>query len=149
MIGVAVVWHPRNSASYRDGLPHQQVVVQQTEERFHGGGAGPAHRAEHAVLVQCAANVVDRTGRIQPAVTWNVRYVHMADTLDRIDAHHGPDAKAVAWAHNTHLGDARGAEMTAVQMSKTGQLSRERHGRDQVVLVGLGWDLTGVPPVCW
>src|SRR5687768_1717316 len=42
--------------------------------------------------------------------TWNLRDSHMADTLDALVQHfedrHRP-AKAIVWAHNSHLGDAR------------------------------------------
>jgi erythromycin esterase len=68
--------------------------------------------------------------------SWNVRDVHMADTLDRILAHHGADAKGVVWAHNTHVGDARATDMVAAGMTNLGQLARERHTDDDVVLVG-------------
>src|SRR6059058_5302112 len=70
--------------------------------------------------------------------SWNVRDCHMADTLDRLMAFHGPDAKAIVWEHNTHVGDARATNMAAAGMVNVGQLVRERHGADGVVLVGLG-----------
>ncbi|MFD0686133.1 erythromycin esterase family protein [Actinomadura fibrosa] len=66
--------------------------------------------------------------------SWNVRDVHMADTLDRLMGFHG--GKAVVWAHNTHVGDARATSMAAAGMVNLGQLARERHGAGQVVLVG-------------
>src|SRR5207248_585611 len=68
--------------------------------------------------------------------SWNVRDCHMADTLDRLMVHHGPGAKAVVWEHNTHVGDARATDMAAAGMVNVGQLVRERHGGDGVVLVG-------------
>ncbi|MFC5753093.1 erythromycin esterase family protein [Actinomadura rugatobispora] len=68
--------------------------------------------------------------------SWNVRDAHMADTLDRLLDHHGPGARAVVWAHNSHIGDARATPMAAAGMVNLGQLARERHGRDQVVAVG-------------
>ncbi|MEU5868134.1 erythromycin esterase family protein [Nonomuraea sp. NPDC047529] len=67
--------------------------------------------------------------------SWNIRDVHMADTLDRLTAFH--EAKGVVWAHNTHVGDARATDMAAAGMTNLGQLARERHGED-VVLVGFG-----------
>ena len=72
------------------------------------------------------------------AGSWNVRDVHMADTLDRLMAFHGPGAKAVVWEHNTHVGDARATDMARSGMVNVGQLVRERHGEDDVVLVGAG-----------
>ncbi|REE99420.1 erythromycin esterase family protein [Thermomonospora umbrina] len=70
------------------------------------------------------------------AESWNVRDVHMADTLDRLLDHHGEGSRGVVWAHNTHVGDARATDMRAVEMINLGQLARERHGRDRVVVVG-------------
>ncbi|SEG96880.1 Erythromycin esterase homolog [Nonomuraea solani] len=67
--------------------------------------------------------------------SWNVRDVHMADTLDRLSGEDG--RKGVVWAHNTHVGDARATDMTAAGMTNLGQIARERHG-DAAVLVGFG-----------
>ncbi|GAA4934381.1 erythromycin esterase family protein [Streptomyces coeruleoprunus] len=70
--------------------------------------------------------------------SWNIRDHHMADTLDRLMEYHGPHAKAVVWEHNTHIGDARATDMAGAGMVNVGQLVRERHGDDGVVLVGFG-----------
>jgi erythromycin esterase-like protein len=76
------------------------------------------------------------------AESWNVRDVHMVDTLDRLLDHAG--GKAVVWEHNTHIGDARATDMADAGMVNVGQLLRERHGRDDVVLVGFGGYRGGV-----
>ncbi len=80
------------------------------------------------------------------AESWNVRDVHMVDTLDRLLARTDDPAgtKAVLWEHNTHIGDARATDMAGAGMVTVGQLLRERHGRDDVVLVGLGSHRGGV-----
>ncbi|WP_229071059.1 erythromycin esterase family protein [Actinoplanes sp. DH11] len=70
--------------------------------------------------------------------SWNVRDRHMDDTLDRLLRHYGPGAKAVVWAHNTHVGDARATDMGDAGMVNIGRLARERYGADRVVLVGYG-----------
>ena len=70
--------------------------------------------------------------------SWNIRDHHMADTLDRLMEYHGPDAKAVVWAHNTHVGDARATDMADIGEVNIGQLVRERHMGKGVVLVGFG-----------
>lgn len=70
--------------------------------------------------------------------SWNVRDRHMDATLDRLLNHYGPGSKAVVWAHNTHVGDARATDMAAAGEVNIGQLARERYGTDQVVLVGFG-----------
>ncbi|MGY1915949.1 erythromycin esterase family protein [Blastococcus sp. SYSU DS0973] len=76
------------------------------------------------------------------AESWNVRDEHMVDTLDRLLDHAGP--KAVVWAHNTHIGDARATDMAGAGMTNVGQLLRERHGTEDVVLVGFGGYRGGV-----
>ena len=70
--------------------------------------------------------------------SWNLRDRHMMDTLERLVRHHGPDAKAIVWAHNTHVGDARFTDMAQAGMWNIGQLARETFGEDDVVLVGFG-----------
>ncbi|WP_207957543.1 erythromycin esterase family protein [Streptomyces sp. YIM 98790] len=70
--------------------------------------------------------------------SWNIRDHHMADTLDRLTEHFGPRSKPVIWEHNTHIGDARATDMAAAGMVNVGQLLRERHADEGVVLVGLG-----------
>ncbi|SCL32640.1 Erythromycin esterase homolog [Micromonospora rhizosphaerae] len=70
--------------------------------------------------------------------SWNVRDRHMDETLDRLLDHYGPGSRAVVWAHNTHVGDARATDMADAGEINIGQLARERYGADQVVLVGFG-----------
>jgi erythromycin esterase len=71
--------------------------------------------------------------------SWNVRDMHMADTLDRLLEHRGDGrAKAIVWAHNTHVGDARATDMAGAGLTNIGRIARERYGVDDVVLVGLG-----------
>ena len=69
--------------------------------------------------------------------SWNVRDHHMADTMQRIADHLGPSSKGLVWEHNTHVGDARATDMSRDGMVNVGQLVRERHLLDGVVLVGL------------
>jgi erythromycin esterase-like protein len=70
--------------------------------------------------------------------TWNLRDRHMADALDDLMAHfreQGDRPKAIIWAHNSHLGDARATDMSQRGELNVGQLMRERHG-EEVVSVG-------------
>ena len=72
------------------------------------------------------------------AESWNLRDRHMFGTLGHILAANGSAAKAVVWAHNSHIGDARHTEMGQVRDElNIGQLCRERFG-DEVALIGFG-----------
>jgi erythromycin esterase-like protein len=65
------------------------------------------------------------------AESWNVRDRHMMTTLDALLAHVGRShrpARAVVWAHNSHLGDARATSMAGIGELNLGQLVRERFG---------------------
>src|SRR5439155_27184751 len=59
------------------------------------------------------------------AESWNLRDTHMMETLDAL-CHHlrqqGQDARAVVWAHNSHLGDARATQMGSAGEINLGQL---------------------------
>lgn len=70
--------------------------------------------------------------------TWNLRDRHMVETLERLMEFHGPDARAIVWEHNTHVGDARYTDMADRGEVNVGQLVRERRGDEGVVLVGFG-----------
>jgi erythromycin esterase len=94
--------------------------------------------AEQNALVARNAELYYRTMVRGGPASWNVRDHHMVDTLDRLMAHHGPRAKAIVWEHNTHIGDARFTNMASAGMVNVGQLVREEHGREGVVLVGFG-----------
>jgi len=73
------------------------------------------------------------------ARSWNLRDEHMFDTLQAVMQHRGPGAKAVVWAHNSHLGDASWTEMSSRGEHNVGQLVRARFGEDSY-LVGFGTD---------
>jgi erythromycin esterase-like protein len=65
------------------------------------------------------------------AASWNVRDRHMMNTLESLLEHaRRPDrpARAVVWAHNSHLGDARATSMAVIGELNLGQLVRERFG---------------------
>jgi erythromycin esterase-like protein len=71
-------------------------------------------------------------------LSWNLRDTHMMETLEALLAHvrHTTgQARAVIWAHNSHLGDARATYMGDAGQLNLGQLVREKHGR-QARLIG-------------
>jgi erythromycin esterase-like protein len=132
-----------NTALVPDGCT-EEILALLTRLRRPAGEAGPRDPAAEFDARQ-NAEVAANAERYYRAMigggpeSWNVRDVHMADTLDRLLAFHESErgeGKAVVWAHNTHVGDARATSMAGAGMVNLGQLARERHGRDAVVLVG-------------
>ena len=71
--------------------------------------------------------------------SWNLRDRHMFETLEALLAYHGPASKAMVWAHNSHLGDARATEMGLRGQLNVGQLCREKFG-DSAFGIGFGTD---------
>ena len=69
--------------------------------------------------------------------SWNLRDTHMMETLDallRWARQRSGDAKAVVWAHNSHLGDARATQMGDWGELNLGQLVRQKYGRDAYLI---------------
>jgi erythromycin esterase-like protein len=63
--------------------------------------------------------------------SWNLRDTHMMETLEALIAWMGRTAgqgRAVVWAHNSHLGDARATQMGTWGELNLGQLVRQRYG---------------------
>ena len=88
--------------------------------------------------VVAAAEKYYRAVYLGSADSWNLRDTHMADTLDRLLRAHGRPRKVVAWAHNSHVGDARATDMAQRRGElNLGQLCRERHGL-RCVSIGMG-----------
>ena len=82
--------------------------------------------------------------------SWNIRDRHMMETLDRLIRFHGQATKAIVWAHNTHIGDARATNMHAMRMINIGQLARVKYGNDNVYLAGFsGYQGTVVAGEAW
>ncbi len=63
---------------------------------------------------------------------WNLRDTHMEETLQALLEHlkqqNNQPPKVVIWAHNSHIGDARGTEMGWQGEINIGQLVRQRYG---------------------
>ncbi|MFT3776008.1 MAG: erythromycin esterase family protein [Minicystis sp.] len=114
------------------------VQVRRAAPEHRGDGDDWHLAAEMNALVVKDAETYYRTMVRSNAESWNVRDRHMAETLDRLMAHHGPQARGIVWAHNTHVGDARFTDMAEQGEVNIGQLARERYGEQNVLLVGFG-----------
>jgi protein-L-isoaspartate(D-aspartate) O-methyltransferase len=72
------------------------------------------------------------------AESWNLRDTHMFETLCQMLDARGEQSRAVVWAHNSHIGDARSTDMGMTRGElNLGQLCRQRFG-DEAVLIGFG-----------
>lgn len=122
----------------------EEAVVAQCrdllERQIHHPGDGTADlfdASQNARLVAAA----ERYYRVMyhgGAEAWNLRDRHMFETLNQLLEAGGQDAKAVVWAHNSHIGDARHTDMgTSHGEINLGQLCREGFGR-QAALIGFG-----------
>jgi erythromycin esterase-like protein len=69
--------------------------------------------------------------------SWNLRDAHMAETLETLLAFlnsQNVNSKIVVWEHNSHLGDARATRLGEEGEWNVGQLVRERHNQDAVLI---------------
>ena len=101
------------------------------------GGQAFLDAAQNARLVASAERYY-RVMYYGGAESWNLRDTHMFETLQHVLEARGTGSKAVVWAHNSHIGDARFTEMGIVREElNIGQLCRQRFG-DAAALIGFG-----------
>ena len=106
-------------------------------ENEHGDGERLFDTQQNARVVMNAEKYY-RTMLQGGADSWNVRDHHMQDTLEQLLEHHGPQSKAIVWAHNTHIGDYRATDMLSEGYVNLGGLARQRFGSKNVSLIGFG-----------
>ncbi|HET6389187.1 protein-L-isoaspartate(D-aspartate) O-methyltransferase [Hyphomicrobium sp.] len=103
-------------------LQKQQAYAMDDGERFFDA-------AQNARLISNAERYY-RTMYYGSRASWNLRDSHMFETLNQLLEHHGASSKAVIWAHNSHIGDALGTEMSRRGEHNIGQLCRRNFGTD-------------------
>ncbi len=119
-------------AALRDLLARRLEYASHDDEEFFDA-------AQNARLA-AAAERYYRAMYYASAESWNLRDRHMFDTLQHLLAHRGEGAKAVVWAHNSHVGDARFTDMGRVKGElNLGELCRVRFG-EEAALIGFGTD---------
>jgi len=112
--------------------------LRRNEPRYAADGREEYFATEQNALVVKDAEAYYRAMVRGGPESWNIRDRHMTETLERLIRQYGPGARAIVWEHNTHIGDARFTDMADDGMVNVGQLVRERHADDGVVLVGFG-----------
>ena len=73
------------------------------------------------------------------AESWNLRDRHMFGTLQALLAHRGDRAKAVVWAHNSHIGNASATAMGWRGEFNLGELCKLAHA-EEAISIGFGTD---------
>jgi len=131
------VLHGRYDACEEKVVAQLRDVLNRSLPQSDGDPDARLDAAQNARLVASA----ERYYRVMyhgGAESWNLRDTHMFETLEHLLDAHGPEAKAVVWAHNSHIGDARATDMGRTRGEiNIGQLCRERWG-DEAALIGFG-----------
>ncbi|AGU52979.1 putative protein-L-isoaspartate O-methyltransferase [Variovorax paradoxus B4] len=112
-----------------DLLLSEQRYAAQDGERF-------LDAVQNARLVANAERYY-RTMYYGSRASWNLRDSHMFETLQDLLDFHGPQSKAIVWAHNSHVGDSRATEMSRRGEHNIGQLCRVAFGPG-AYLIGFG-----------
>ena len=71
--------------------------------------------------------------------SWYLRDSHMFGTLQNLLHFHGPESKAIIWAHNSHVGDSAATEMSVRGEYNIGHLCRQEFG-SAAYCIGFGTD---------
>ncbi|MDB5557355.1 MAG: carboxylic ester hydrolase [Enterovirga sp.] len=131
---------------YGDKKPCEQALLDQLNELLDkrldyaaGGGDEAFFDAVQNARIARSAEHYYRIMYQGSTESWNLRDRHMFETLQRLLEAGGPDAKAVVWAHNSHIGNAAATAMGWQGEFNIGELCRTAY-RDQAVLIGFGTD---------
>jgi len=134
------------AAGFGTGFSCEEAVVAQLTDLLrhrvdtHDDGDPDAlfHAQQNARLVRNAEQYYRAMFRGR-ASSWNLRDLHMADTLQALSAHlqerGGAPPRMAVWAHNSHLGDASATGMAEQGEWNVGELMRQRWG-DEVFTLG-------------
>lgn len=134
--------YARSLIKYPEGCENE--AVQNLQKILELNVTNPNEDAEDFFSSQQNAHIVVNAEAYYRAMgkadasSWNVRDGHMIETLDRLLERNGESAKAIVWAHNTHIGDYRATDMNAAGYVNIGGLARRIYGDHNVALVGFG-----------
>lgn len=123
----------------------EEAVVKQLHDllehrlSYLGGDGEAFFEAEQNARIVRAAEQYYRVMYRSSVDSWNLRDRHMFDTLKRVLEHRGDGAKAMVWAHNSHIGDASATAMGWSREFNIGELCRTHFGRD-AALIGFSTD---------
>jgi erythromycin esterase-like protein len=145
--GRAVVQYGQDSCEDAVVAQLRDLLARRLHDVRHNGshnGSGASNGAAWFDAVQNARIVraAEQYYRVMyrgTAESWNLRDRHMFGTIQALLAHRGDAAKAVIWAHNSHIGNAAATEMGWAGQFNIGELCHMAHG-DEAVLIGLGTD---------
>lgn len=127
---------PKHESCERDVVSMLNTLMQKRLEYSEHDGRKFLDAVSNARLVKDAERYY-RSMYEGSVSSWNLRDQHMFDTLLHLLDFHGPDSKAIVWAHNSHLGNAEATEMGSRGEINVGSLCR-RHFGDSAYLVGFG-----------
>lgn len=126
--------------SCEDAVVDQLVALLERRLAYSAKDGEHYFDAEQNARVVCAAESYYRASMYRGAKeSWNLRDSHMFETLTRVLEQRGPDAKAIVWAHNSHIGNAGATAMGESGELNIGQLCRIKFG-DHAASIGFSTD---------
>jgi erythromycin esterase-like protein len=129
----------RSGRTCEDAVVEQLVALLEQELHYAHADGEAYFDAEQNARVVCSAETYYRAMYQGAVESWNLRDSHMFDTLVRLLELRGPDAKAVVWAHNSHIGNAAATAMGESGEFNIGQLCRVTF-RQRVASIGFATD---------
>jgi protein-L-isoaspartate(D-aspartate) O-methyltransferase len=118
-------------------VAHMLVELLSRRQAFNAADGQRFFDAEQNARLIANAEHYYRTMYYGSRASWNLRDRHMFETLLRTLEFHGPQSRAVVWAHNSHIGDATATEMSRRGELNIGELCRKHFG-DASYHVGMG-----------
>ena len=121
-----------------DELLKAVEILQNNREKLHISDYEYFYIMQNALVVKHAEKFYRKSYMSKDASGWNSRVRYMDLTVNNLLELYGDKSKGIVWAHNTHIGDAQYTEMHYWQQENIGKLSRQKHGKENVFLIGFG-----------
>ncbi|MBT8132983.1 MAG: erythromycin esterase family protein [Gammaproteobacteria bacterium] len=128
---VYAVWRELRNKRLQYITSHRGVDNRSYRERY--------FKAEQNARLAIKGERYFRTMYDSSSESWNQRDNSMFETLLSVMNFHGKTSKAVVWAHNSHIGDARATERSEHNEFNLGQKVREAFA-DNAYLIGFATD---------
>ena len=113
----------------------QDLLTKRLDYSAVKGDGEEFHSAEQNARLVADAEAYYKSMYYSDRTSWNLRDTHMFETLKRLLDFKPKNSKAVVWAHNSHVGDAR---FTSMGWSRgeinIGQLCRQEFGKAAAIL---------------
>ena len=131
-------YYKKNEPQCADTLDYLLGNIRKNMFNYNGDEEADFNAEQNAIVVRNAERYF-RFMIQNGEGAWNIRDRHMFETISRLSSYHGPESKFIIWAHNSHIGNAKGFDFGKKGFINLGQLMDENFIEDKVYKIGFSF----------